>query len=136
MRRLTEEHTALPADGGSRWHASFRHLASYGGGYYTYLWARSLSRRVWRRAFQHDPFCARAGERWCESVLRHGGARDPRRMVHEMLAATPQADAAVGAGAEPQDGAEGSVGAAEKALLELVDLTSETVQYRRAGRLR
>ena len=26
-----------------------------------------------------------AGERWCDKVLRHGGARDPHSLMHDML---------------------------------------------------
>ena len=103
------------------WHASFRHLAAYGGGYYTYLWARALSRRVWRHAFQSDPFSKASGERWCESVLHHGGAREPRHLIREMLAAAPHEVAGTDSGGERERGP-ASVAAAEDALLDLVNL--------------
>ena len=84
---LAAKHTCLPTrpDAPPRWHASFRHLASYGAGYYTYLWARSISRRIWFEGFERDPLGGRAGQRWCETVLRHGGAREPRSLLRAML---------------------------------------------------
>jgi len=72
-----------------RWHASFRHLASYGAGYYTYLWARSLSARIWHSLFFPTPLERTAGERWCDAVLRHGGAREPRSLLRELLSVPP-----------------------------------------------
>ena len=87
VQQLTAAHTQLPVEPDApapRWHAGFRHLAHYGAGYYTYLWARSLSSRVWRRCFADDPLGG-AGERWCSTVLQHGGSREPRELLGEML---------------------------------------------------
>jgi len=87
VQQLTAAHTQLPVEPDApapRWHAGFRHLAHYGAGYYTYLWARSVSSRVWRRCFADDPLGG-AGERWCSTVLQHGGSREPRELLGEML---------------------------------------------------
>ena len=88
VRELTVAHTLLPVrpDGEpSTWHGAFRHLASYGAGYYTYLWARSLSMRVWHTCFESQPLRREGGERWCRDVLRHGAARPPRELLAAML---------------------------------------------------
>ena len=88
VRRVASEHTLLPLAQdvpSPRWHAGFRHLASYGTGYYTYTWARSISSRIWQSHFADDPLRADAGERWCSTVLRHGGARDPRDLLRDLL---------------------------------------------------
>ena len=47
---------------------------------------------MWRRCFEADPLNADAGRRWCRTVLQHGGARDPARMLREMLAGAPDDD--------------------------------------------
>ena len=88
VRELTVAHTLLPVrpDGeSSTWHGAFRHLASYGAGYYTYLWARSLSMRVWHTCFESQPLRREGGKRWCRDVLRHGAARPPRELLAAML---------------------------------------------------
>jgi Zn-dependent oligopeptidase len=89
VRTLTEAHTRLPlepTERAPRWHGGFRHLAGYAAGYYTYLWAQSISQRVWHSAFAAEPLRREAGERWCDEVLRHGGAREPREMLRAMMA--------------------------------------------------
>lgn len=112
---------------GGQWHANFRHLASYGGGFYSYLWARALSRRVWRRMFEFDPMSDVAGPNWCQHVLVHGGSRDPRRMMRELLADSSaslrrgHAKCGTQLVSDPC-----TVDAAEEALLDLVDLDLAT----------
>ena len=83
VSELTAAHTVLPTEmmgSPHLWHGSYRHLAHYATGCYTYLWARSLSERVWRHTFEHAPLNA-AGFRWHDAVLRHGGSRDPVRQL-------------------------------------------------------
>ena len=113
-RELAARHTGQtqPAEAAARGLAGFGHLASYGAGYYSYLWARSLSRRVWRECFEADPLRSEGGARWRDGVLRHGGAREPRQMLRELLAASASARA----GAPPVEDE------AEAALLDLVSL--------------
>lgn len=98
VRSLTRAHTLLPVADASgaqdQWHASFRHLATYGTGYYTYLWADSMSRRIWHQHFECNPFNRKAGEEWLESVLRYGGARHPRQLLEPMLRGPTSPDAA------------------------------------------
>ena len=114
VRELAARHTGepQPTEAAARGLAGFGHLASYGAGYYSYLWARSLSRRVWRECFEADPLRSEGGARWRDGVLRHGGAREPRQMLRELLAAS----ASTRAGAPPVEDA------AEAALLDLVSL--------------
>ena len=120
VRELTAAHTVLPlpaAGGGPYWHAGFRHLASYGTGYYTYLWARSVSGRVWQSSFAAQPLMHMhlSGERWCAQVLRHGGAREPLALLQEFLRHGSQRPARRA----------GQICIVEQALLELVSLDAE-----------
>ena len=121
VRDLTAAHTALPvpphseSDGGVTWHGAFRHLAPYGTGYYTYLWAKSLSLRVWHQCFEAEPLGGEGGKRWCRSVLRHGGARDPKALLNEMLGSGPDTDH--GSALQDMGGEQDA-----KAILQLVSL--------------
>jgi len=101
--------TSVAAAEGTHWHSSFRHLASYGGAYYSYLWARSIARRVWRGCFAADPLGGAAGRRWCDVVLRHGGAREPRELLREMLATAPKGAAAPAAEDEEEEAADAAL---------------------------
>ena len=71
---LRERYTLLPlSTAGAAPHASFSHLGPYGASYYSYLWARSISIRVWRDAgFAESPLDGGAGRAWVERVLRYG----------------------------------------------------------------
>ena len=114
VQQLTAAHTQLPVEPNApapRWHAGFRHIAHYGAGYYTYLWARSVSSRVWRRCFADDPLGGGAGERWCSTVLQHGGAREPRELLGEMLGGAGEAAPGMAPGelAEEADAVEEAV---------------------------
>jgi Zn-dependent oligopeptidase len=138
VAELTARYTVLPVEDGAQWHGSLRHLASYGAGYYTYLWAKSLSRLVWRRCFAADPLSRIAGEQWCQNVLRHGGAREPRGMLRHMMAnahAPPQREHArsnhiLKEGPQTEHAPE-SLESAEAALFELVDLSKDASSLHR-----
>lgn len=84
---LRARHTLLPlATEGAAPHASFVHLAPYGAAYYAYLFALSITTRVWRDGgFAGDALSGDAGRAWVELVLRHGGARHPRQLLQSFL---------------------------------------------------
>jgi len=71
------------------WHARFSHLASYGGGYYTYSYAAAFSADVWGALFAADPFSRASGERWRREVLARGAADDPASMLAALLGRPP-----------------------------------------------
>ncbi len=71
------------------WHARFTHLASYGGGYYTYLYAAAFSADVWAALFAADPFSRSAGEVYRTVVLSRGAAADPCAMLTSVLGRPP-----------------------------------------------
>lgn len=65
------------ADLWSTWHGKFPHLFSYGAVYYSYLLDRAIAEKIWNGLFKEDPWSRKAGEKYKESILRWGGARDP-----------------------------------------------------------
>lgn len=148
LRKLAEEHTSLPFDRGiggvggadegdvgrgsagdegsamnPSWHGAFRHLASYGTGYYTYLWAQSISSRVWQQCFAAEPLRREVGERWRSAVLAHGGAREPRALLRDMLSEDSRALGQAGR-------VSGSTGAASEAVEQRTDPESVELAIR------
>lgn len=65
------------ADQWSTWHGKFPHLFSYGAVYYSYLLDRAIAEKIWNGLFEKDPWSRAAGEKYKESILKWGGARDP-----------------------------------------------------------
>lgn len=73
------------ADKWSTWHGKFPHLFSYGAVYYSYLLDRAIAEKVWNGLFKDDPWSRAAGEKYKESILKWGGARDPWRCLADAL---------------------------------------------------
>lgn len=67
------------------WPTQFTHLFGYGSGYYSYLFDRTLARRIWQSCFEKNPLDREGGMRFREQVLRWGGARDPWECVASIL---------------------------------------------------
>ena len=67
------------------------HLCHYGAGYYSYLMCRVYAQAVWRRLFEADPLSRTAGQRYIDSVLRYGGAKQPHLILHDLFGHDPQA---------------------------------------------
>lgn len=74
---------------GTCWQGFFGHLFGYGSTYYSYLFDRVLAERVWRVVFnggqEGGALKRENGEHLRESLLRHGGGRDPWRCVSDAL---------------------------------------------------
>lgn len=73
------------ADQWSTWHGKFPHLFSYGAVYYSYLLDRAIAEKIWNGLFKDDPWSRAAGEKYKESILKWGGARDPWRCLADAL---------------------------------------------------
>ncbi|KAL9254123.1 Mitochondrial intermediate peptidase, mitochondrial-like protein [Drosera capensis] len=70
---------------GISWHIRFPHLLNYGGGYYSYLYAKCFSATIWKKLFQEDPLSPDAGTALRTKFLQHGGAKDPVDILHDMV---------------------------------------------------
>jgi len=117
LHRLSQL-TAVPLAPGTCPHGMFSHLGSYGSAYYSYLWARSVTLRLWYDCFEAEPLDGHAGRRWRAQVLRHGGAREPKELLRKMLASDSSAR-----GSSRTNGLHFSEQTdVDKALLQLVDL--------------
>lgn len=89
LEKLQTQLTAFQADSGVPVQALFQHFVGYGAGYYSYLFARVISAQIWSSLFHEDPYSRQAGLRLQNEMLRHGAARAPSELVHNVLQSPP-----------------------------------------------
>jgi intermediate peptidase len=70
----------------------FGHLVTYGAGYYGYLWCQVFAGDIWNQSFASNSLGRQQGERLWKEMLIHGGARDPKTMLHSLLGREPSID--------------------------------------------
>ncbi|OBZ84616.1 Mitochondrial intermediate peptidase [Choanephora cucurbitarum] len=70
---------------GTMWPVQFGHLLGYGSNYYSYLFDRTLARRVWETHFKEDPLNRESGQIFRDHLLKWGGARDPWQCVAQVI---------------------------------------------------
>ncbi|OAD71591.1 hypothetical protein PHYBLDRAFT_125851 [Phycomyces blakesleeanus NRRL 1555(-)] len=75
----------FPSVPGTMWPVQFGHLFGYGAGYYSYLFDRTLARRIWERCFEKNPLDREKGLAFRDNLLKWGGARDPWECVADVL---------------------------------------------------
>lgn len=82
-------YASLPEPLETRWQGFFGHLVGYGGSYYSYLFDRSISKRVWEVVFKKGENGAAVdrerGELYKNEVLRWGGSKEPWACVAAVL---------------------------------------------------
>ena len=96
-REAAERYSPLGHTPDTAYYLRFLHLVSYGGRYYSYLWARAVACLLWRGCgFSKDPFSESAG-RGLRAMLSVGGGASPRRLVAEVLGFEPSVEQLVDA---------------------------------------
>ncbi|KAI7850975.1 hypothetical protein BDC45DRAFT_546392 [Circinella umbellata] len=70
---------------GTMWPVQFGHLFGYGAGYYSYLFDRTVARRIWQKCFMKDPLNREQGQVFRDKLLQWGGARDSWQCVADVL---------------------------------------------------
>lgn len=86
---LMDQHATFREPRETSWQGLFGHLFGYGATYYSYLFDRAISGKVWRDVFQkaeYGPVSREAGARFRDEVLKWGGGRDGWRCVAGVLA--------------------------------------------------
>lgn len=83
----------LLIDPENHFHVSFGHLTEYAGGYYGYMWSKILASDIFSYIQEHGLLNSDVGERFANTVLRHGGSKDPYTMVCDFLGRVPKNDA-------------------------------------------
>ncbi|KAI8142203.1 peptidase family M3-domain-containing protein [Fennellomyces sp. T-0311] len=82
---LQDDVGLFPSVPGTMWPVQFGHLFGYGAGYYSYLFDRTLARRIWQKCFLQDPLSRVQGLAFRDKLLKWGGARDPWQCVADVL---------------------------------------------------
>jgi len=99
--RVQRTHSLMPVEDGTSWELRFGHLVGYASTYYSYPYAKCVAADLWEKFFAGDPLAPGAGEALREGMLRHGGAREPRRILRDMLGDGSIVTDPVGAAPDP-----------------------------------
>nr|XP_027110470.1 mitochondrial intermediate peptidase, mitochondrial-like isoform X3 [Coffea arabica] len=84
VAELKRQHTSWKHVDGTHWHTRFGHLASYGAGYYSYLYAKCFAATIWQKICEEDPLSLAAGSAIRHKFLQHGGAKDPGDILNDL----------------------------------------------------
>lgn len=85
FEKLQENLTVYRPDNNVPVPTSFHHFVGYGGGYYTYIFARVLSAQLWAKLFGNNPFSKEGGVRIKNELLAYGGAQDPATLLSNLI---------------------------------------------------
>ncbi|KAI8994919.1 hypothetical protein BDB01DRAFT_774603 [Pilobolus umbonatus] len=83
--KLQDEVGLFPSVPGTMWPVQFGHLFGYGSNYYSYLFDRTLARKIWDSNFEADPLNREKGQALRDGLLKWGGVRDPWKCVSDVI---------------------------------------------------
>ncbi|KAI8341573.1 hypothetical protein BD560DRAFT_450726 [Blakeslea trispora] len=83
--QLQDQVGLFPSIPDTMWPVQFGHLFGYGSNYYSYLFDRTLARRIWETHFKQDPLNRESGQLLRDGLLKWGGARDPWQCVAQVI---------------------------------------------------
>lgn len=63
---------------------SYGHFSNYGGGYYSYLFARMYAAQIWEKRFQKNPLNRAQGKVLSDEFLRYGASRPPQLLLSHL----------------------------------------------------
>jgi len=63
---------------------SHTHFINYGGGYYSYLYAKMYAAQIWQHLFENNPLSKEGGQKLWKRMLGYGAARDNLEMLEEI----------------------------------------------------
>lgn len=63
---------------------SHTHFINYGGGYYSYLFAKTYAAQIWMMRFQDDPLSRASGELLRDRMLAFGASRASRDILEDL----------------------------------------------------
>lgn len=87
---LQRELTHLPlGESGTNMYPSMsllahNHFVTYGGGYYSYLFAKMYAAQIWQKHFTKDPLSQESGRIFREKLLRYGSSGDHSKILEDI----------------------------------------------------
>ncbi|KAG9452439.1 hypothetical protein H6P81_005343 [Aristolochia fimbriata] len=81
---LKRQYTSWNNVEGTHWHTRFNHLINYGGGYYSYLYARCFAATIWQQVCLEEPLSSTTGSALRTEFLQHGGAKDAVQLLKDV----------------------------------------------------
>jgi intermediate peptidase len=60
------------------------HFINYGGGYYSYLFAKMYAAQIWNKQFASDPLSRKSGQYLWNNMLQYGAAKDKKVMLTDL----------------------------------------------------
>jgi oligopeptidase A len=95
LDQIREQVSVISVPEFNRFQNGFSHIfaGGYAAGYYSYKWAEVLSADAFSTFIAEGIFNRQTGERFLETVLEQGGARDPMDLFVEFVGREPEVDA-------------------------------------------
>ncbi len=95
LDEVRNEVAVLPPPPFNRFQHSFSHIfaGGYSAGYYSYKWAELLSADAWSAFEEEGVFNPTTGQRFLQSILEAGGARDAMDSFKAFRGREPRIDA-------------------------------------------
>lgn len=67
---------------------SHNHFVNYGGGYYSYIFAKMHAAQIWDTHFARDPLSRESGNVLWHRMLRYGAGRDSKELLADLARTT------------------------------------------------
>lgn len=95
LNQVREQVSVIPVPEFNRFQNGFSHIFSggYAAGYYSYKWAEVLSADAFSKFQKEGIFNRQTGEKFLQTVLEQGGARDAMELFVEFMGREPEVDA-------------------------------------------
>ena len=88
-RLCSQMYPAISVDKASAFYLRFGHLVGYGAKYYSYLFCKAIATKIWQDLFLADPFSQTSGTAYKQELLVHGGAKEPKVIMENLLGVSP-----------------------------------------------
>lgn len=92
LAKIQSQYYSMPYVEGTAWQLRFSHLVGYGAKYYSYLVSRAVATAIWTKLFAQDPLSRKAGLRYKNEVLAHGGGKPANQIAEDVLDCRVDAD--------------------------------------------
>lgn len=92
LMKTQSQYYSIPYVENTAWQLRFSHLVGYGSKYYSYLVSRAVATAIWNKLFAAEPLSRKAGLRYRDEVLAHGGGKPANQIAEDVLNCKVDAD--------------------------------------------